>query len=100
MIPETIRCYPGQPIILRQCVEDYKIPDSNTVIEKGTTVFVPRYGLNHDAEYYPNPDTFDPEHFSEEAKANRHPYAHLLFGDGPRKCLGKSSSGENSPRSI
>lgn len=88
-ILETIRCYPGQPIILRQCVEDFKIPDSDTVIEKGITVFIPRYGLNHDPEYYPNPDTYDPEHFSDEAKADRHPYAHLLFGDGPRKCLGR-----------
>lgn len=58
------------------------------VIKKGTTVLVPRYGLNHDAAHYADPYNFDPEHFSEEAKANRHPYAHLLFGDGPRKCVG------------
>lgn len=97
---ETIRSYPGQPIILRQCGHDYKIPDSNVVIEKDTTVFVPRYGLNHDEEHYANPHSFDPEHFSEEAKASRHPYAHLLFGDGPRKCLGKPQSNINIYNSV
>uniref|UniRef100_A0AAT9UTH0 Cytochrome P450 6QB1 n=1 Tax=Maconellicoccus hirsutus TaxID=177089 RepID=A0AAT9UTH0_MACHI len=99
VVSEVIRCYPGQPIILRQCGENYKIPDSDTVIEKGVTVFVPRYGLNHDPEYYPDPDTFDPEHFSDEAKAARHPYAHLLFGEGPRKCLGTSHRISQSYRS-
>ena len=38
--------------------------------------------------YYSNPEVFNPDNFSKEAKAKRHPYAFLGFGHGPRSCLG------------
>lgn len=46
-------------------------------------------GLHHDPEYYPNPEKFDPERFSEENKSKRPAYTYLPFGDGPRICIGK-----------
>lgn len=37
---------------------------------------------------YPNPEVFDPERFTEEARKER-PKAHYLpFGEGPRMCMG------------
>lgn len=38
--------------------------------------------------HFPDPHTFDPEHFSPEAKAARSPYLFQAFGQGPRNCVG------------
>ncbi|XP_970556.2 cytochrome P450 6a2 isoform X1 [Tribolium castaneum] len=88
VIDETLRKYPAASIITRTCVKDYKIPDQDIVIEKGTSVIIPVLGIHHDEKFYPNPEKFDPERFTEENKAARHHYAHLPFGEGPRICIG------------
>lgn len=74
----------------RKCTQDYKIPDSDVVIEKGTTVLLPIYGLHYDSQYFEQPDTFKPERHSEEATAGKTfvDMPLLAFGDGPRICIG------------
>lgn len=68
--------------------KDYKVPDSDLVIEKGTTVMISTMGLHMDEKYYPDPEKFDPDRFTEEEKATRPNYTYLPFGDGPRLCIG------------
>ncbi|GFN81656.1 cytochrome p450 [Plakobranchus ocellatus] len=46
------------------------------------------YAIHHDPELWHDPDIFDPERFTPENKANRHPVAHMSFGHGPRNCVG------------
>lgn len=76
------------PVLNRECAKDYKLPGTNTVIPRGTPIFIPVGGLHHDPQYYPEPDKFDPERFTEENKAKRHHFAYLPFGEGPRICIG------------
>lgn len=76
-------------MLMRVCLKDYQIPGTDIVIEKGGKVTIPVKGLQTDPEYYPDPDKFDPERFSEENKANRHISLWLPFGEGPRICIGK-----------
>ena len=89
-ITETLRLYPPAPRLLRICTNDYRIPDSDYVIKKGESLIIPTGALMKDPQYFPNPDEFDPEHFSEEAKASRPTCCFLPFGTGPRNCIGKS----------
>ncbi|XP_018576652.1 cytochrome P450 6a2-like [Anoplophora glabripennis] len=89
VIDEALRKYPPLPMVSRLCVEDYKVPGEDIVIEKGTRVFIPIVGYHYDKEYYDNPTEFDPDRFTEENKKARHPYAHIPFGEGPRVCIGK-----------
>ncbi|CAH1382463.1 hypothetical protein MTP99_006423 [Tenebrio molitor] len=88
VIDETLRLHPPGSLTDRKCIEDYKIPDQDVVIEKGTTVLIPIMGIHYDEEYYPEPEKFDPERFSDENKKTRHNFAFMPFGEGPRNCIG------------
>nr|WCC58068.1 cytochrome P450 [Pharsalia antennata] len=89
VIDEALRKYPPLSVVTRVCIEDYKVPGEDVVVEKGTMMFIPIAGYHYDKEYYDNPTRFDPERFSEENKKTRHPYAHIPFGEGPRVCIGE-----------
>lgn len=84
-----MRMYPPVPSLTRTCVQDYKLRDTDIVIEKGTSVLISSYGLHTDPEYFPNPGKYDPDRFTPENIKERHPFVHLPFGDGPRNCIGK-----------
>lgn len=88
IVKETLRKYPIVPVLSRECVKDFKIPDSDVIIDKGTAISISALGLQRDPEYYPDPMKFDPERFNEENKATRHPYTYIPFGEGPRNCIG------------
>jgi len=71
-------------------METYKDPNSDLVLEKGTPIYISMLGLHYDPEYFPDPEKFDPERFTEENKRNRPSCIYLPFGDGPRTCIGKN----------
>nr|QZM07446.1 cytochrome P450 monooxygenase CYP6BK31 [Lasioderma serricorne] len=88
IIDETLRLHPPAEGTHRTCSKPYQLPDTNTILEKGTMVLIPIKALHLDAEYYPEPYKFDPERFSSENKAEIKPFTFLPFGDGPRNCIG------------
>ncbi|KAF2889677.1 hypothetical protein ILUMI_16496, partial [Ignelater luminosus] len=88
VVNESLRKYPVLPFLDRICLEDYKIPNSNFVIEKGTAVYVPMFGLHYDPDYFPNPEEFIPERFAGDDYENTSKLAYIPFGIGPRKCIG------------
>jgi cytochrome P450 family 6 len=66
----------------------YKVPDTEIVLPVNMTVTIPVYAIHHDDNIYPNPEIYDPERFSPENEKQRHQYAFLPFGEGPRNCIG------------
>lgn len=90
LIAEALRKYPPLPNLNRRCALPYKVPDSDLVVEKEINVLISAYGIHHDPDYYPDPEKFDPERFSEENKTKIPSYAYLPFGEGPRNCIGTS----------
>ncbi|GJQ73208.1 Cyp6a9 [Trypoxylus dichotomus] len=88
VIDETMRMYPIAAILGRVCTEDYRIPSTDIVIEKGTSVIFSPWALHRDPEHFPDPEKFDPDRFSAENKGNIVPGTYFPFGDGPRTCIG------------
>jgi cytochrome P450 family 6 len=88
VVNESLRKYPPIPNSFRRSTKDYKIPDTNLVIPKGTFTVINTFSLHRDSEYYPEPEKFNPERFSDENIKNIVPYTFLPFGEGPRNCLG------------
>ncbi|XP_034248782.1 cytochrome P450 6k1-like [Thrips palmi] len=87
VVSETLRKYPPLPFLNREVMKAREIPGTKIHVEKGTRIIVPVRALHHDPQYYPEPDKFDPERFSDEAKASRPSQVYLPFGDGPRVCV-------------
>lgn len=86
---EVMRLYPPLGFLNRHVMVDYKIPDTDIVLEKGTPIFIPSLGLHYDPQYFPDPYKFDPERFSKENKRTIPSCVYLPFGDGPHSCIGE-----------
>lgn len=89
-IDETLRKYPIVPLLMRLCTEDYKLPESDLVIPKGTGIMIPVLGFHRDPEIYEDPMQFKPERFvnSSNGGGKGKGLFYIPFGDGPRNCIG------------
>lgn len=74
------------PILNRECTKEYKLPDSDAILEKGTAVMIPIMAIQHDEKYFPDPLKFNPDRFNDKDAIQQ--MTNLPFGDGPRNCIG------------
>ena len=86
VIEETLRLYPpawtiGRQSIAAEMIGGYQLPAKANLI-------IPIYVIHHDPRWWPEPERFDPERFTPERSAERHKFAYLPFGGGPRLCIG------------
>lgn len=85
-VNEVLRLYGAATRFNRECQSDIKIKD--TFIPKGTDISVPSFALHRNPEFWPDPDKFDPERFTEDNISKRPEYSFIPFGIGPRICIG------------
>jgi cytochrome P450 len=89
LVDEVLRLYPpAWAISSRNAYEDdvilgYRIP-------KGGLVFILPYIIHRDPRFWDRPEQIIPERFSEQNSTDRHKYAYIPFGAGPRKCIGNT----------
>ncbi|XP_014652559.1 PREDICTED: cytochrome P450 3A12-like [Ceratotherium simum simum] len=86
VLKESLRLFPIAGRIERVYKKNMEI--SRVFIPKGTVVMVPTFALPQASEFWPEPEEFHPKRFSKENKDSINPYLYLLFGTGPRNCIG------------
>jgi cytochrome P450 len=90
VVHEVLRLYPPAWTVARNAVAEdevmrYRVP-------AGAIVMISPYFAHRQAEFWPQPERFDPERFTPAAVAARHPFAYFPFSLGPRICIGMQFS--------
>ncbi|XP_072931638.1 probable cytochrome P450 9f2 [Epargyreus clarus] len=93
VINESFRKWAAALIMDRTCTKAYELPPPREggkpyVIQPGEYVYNMVNSVHLDPKYYPNPEVFDPERFSDENKHKIQPCTFMPFGVGPRNCIG------------
>ncbi|WP_101676273.1 cytochrome P450 [Alloalcanivorax mobilis] len=84
---EALRLCAPVPSLPRRTVRDVEY--QGFYIPAGTFINVAPYFTHYMQEYWPEPERFDPERFSEQRREDKvHPYAWVPFGGGAHKCIG------------
>ena len=86
VLEEAMRLYPPVHRIEREALADDVI--CGQPVRKGDVVSIWPWVVHRHAALWRDPDGFDPENFSPQAKAGHHRFQYIPFGAGPRVCIG------------
>ena len=84
---ESLRLYSPGAVFARQLMEDIDICGHR--IKAGIDVLVCVDSVHRDIEQWPKPEVFNPDRFSPQDVAKRHPFSFIPFSAGPRNCIGR-----------
>jgi cytochrome P450 len=88
ILAESMRLYPPTWITVRVARGEDRLP-SGARIPAGAKVYLCQYVTHRSPNYWPEPDRFDPDRFSETGAKDRPPFAYFPFGGGARHCIGE-----------
>jgi cytochrome P450 len=86
VLEETLRKYPPAWIGPRRSVEPFEF--EGHAVPGGAYVNYSSWASHHLPDVFPEPDRFDPERFSPDARAAIPKGAYIPFGGGSRTCIG------------
>ena len=87
VIKEGMRILPSVWVFMKEPIEATTV--RGVRIPKGAPILISPYVTQHDARWFPSPETFDPERFSPERARAIPKGAYVPFSGGSRTCLGK-----------
>ena len=83
---EAMRLKPPVPSMPRRAIRDLSF--KGYAVPAGTMIGINPLFSHHMPEIWPDPETFDPMRFTDEAQRGRHRFAWVPFGGGAHMCLG------------
>ena len=88
VIDETLRLYPPAPTMLRTTLAE-DIVCGRRIPRKAIVGVLP-WVVHRHRKLWRDPDSFDPDRFSQDQAASRSRYAYIPFAIGPHVCIGAS----------
>ncbi len=85
---EALRLYPPLWATGRRAIRECRIGDRT--IAAGSVVILSQFVTHRDARWFPDPDAFDPERWTTEARSARPRFSYFPFSAGSRACLGEA----------
>lgn len=85
---ESLRIYPPVWIVGRRAIEDCEI--GGFPVPADAIVLLSQYVTQHDERFFPEPEKFDPQRWTQEAELSRPKYSYFPFSSGSRQCLGEA----------
>ena len=83
---ETLRLYPSAWALHRIVEEPGHI--MGLPVQRFSSVVLPIYVTHRDPQFWEQPNTFYPEHFTKAAEEKRPRFAYAPYGGGERVCIG------------
>jgi cytochrome P450 len=84
---EAMRLYPPAWAITRLVVEPHTL--DGIELPAGSIAIMCPYIIHRNPKFYPDPERFDPDRWTPEAKEQRPRLSYFPFGAGPRICIGE-----------
>ncbi len=84
---EVLRLYPPAWFVARTPLEEFQLRDYR--IAPGHALMISQYVTHRDERWFPDPERFLPERWTDEFRANLPRFAYFPFGGGPRQCIGE-----------
>jgi cytochrome P450 len=88
IVRESLRLYPPVWRMGRIAKEDVAIRGYR--IPKGASVLVSQWVVHRDANYFTEPERFNPARWTEDLARSLPRFAYFPFGGGPRICIGSN----------
>ncbi|SFR70789.1 Cytochrome P450 [Halogeometricum rufum] len=82
---ESMRLYPPIHTLPRETTRDVELGGYR--IPAGSEALLSVVNVHRDARFFERPDRFDPDRWDRD---DRHDYAYVPFGAGPRRCVGRT----------
>jgi cytochrome P450 len=87
VLAEAMRLYPPAWAIGRMSLEPFEL--GGMPIGAGSIFIASPYVTHRDPRWFPNPERFEPERWTPEAREARPKFSYFPFGGGARVCIGE-----------
>ncbi len=85
---ESMRLYPPAWLLARVAIENHEA--QGYAVHAGSLVVMSPWVVHRNANYFPDPERFDPDRWRADGHNGRPRFAYFPFGGGSRGCMGEA----------